>query len=245
MATPAADRRIEALERSSIGAGVTESLKQMIADRVFAPGERLPSQRALSESLQVSLPTVREAIRSLTDLGLLEVRHGSGTYVTSLDVADLLRPIEFALSLSGQQMAELFDLRLALEPAIARAAARRRTAEQVAAMRECIVLSREEGISDPRLLELDLQVHQLLVEATHNSLLAQIARMISSLGLASRRETVSLPGVEPETIRDHERIVEAIAARDEVAAEAATRDHLLRIQRLAVEAGLPAAMDEC
>ncbi len=233
----------ETVARSSVGAGVVERIKAMIANGDLPPGARLPSQRALSVSLGVSLPTVREAIRSLNDMGLLDARHGSGTYVTALQTSDLISPVRFALTLTDRSMAQLFDVRVMLEPAAARVAAERRSEPQLKAMRECVAHSKVEGTSSSKLLELDLKLHRLVVEASQNPLLAMLMDSIVLLGIESRERTVNLPGVEPETIHDHENIVRAIATRRGAAAEKAMRHHIERIQNIAAAAGLPARSD--
>jgi GntR family transcriptional repressor for pyruvate dehydrogenase complex len=233
----------ERVARSSVGADVVERLKQRIASGELGPGDRLPSQRALGETMGVSLPTVREAIRSLTNLGLLEARHGSGTYVTSLRADELMRSMRFAMSLSDRSLGELFDVRLMLEPAAARAAAERRTTSQLAEMQTCIDESLADGVTHDRLLELDVRLHQVVVEATRNALLLQLMDSIAALGTESRTRTISLPGVEPETIHDHQRIVNAIRARRAAASERAMRAHIERIRGIAAASGLPAQLD--
>lgn len=229
---------------SGVGAGVVEGLKDMIASGDLRAGDRLPSQRALSESMGVSLPTVREAIRSLTNMGLLEARHGSGTYVTALQASDLMGPMRFALSLSDRSMAELFDVRLMLEPAAARAAAERRSDQQVAAMRTCLRASKADGMSSAKLLELDLELHGLVVQASNNSLLVELMGAVAMLGVESRERTVDLPGMKPATISEHEAIVQAIYARRATAAERAMCAHIARVRDMAAASGLPARIDD-
>lgn len=231
------------LGRRSAAADVVDSIKLMISRGELKPGARLPSQRELSARLGISVPTVREAINSLSDMGLLEARHGSGTYVTALDPEQLMQPVRFALSLSGQGLAELFDARLQLEPATARLAAARRTEDELAGMQRCVQSTTKKNITQKQLLEADVELHDRIFRASHNHLLIALMGSIAALGFESRQRTVSLPSVRPQTQRDHERIVEAIAASDAAAAEAAMRDHISNVRDAAVAAGLPANVD--
>ena len=232
----------DVIARSSVGTGVVEAIKAQIANGDLGPGDRLPSQRALSVSMGVSLPTVREAIRSLTHMGLLDARQGSGTYVTSLSPGELMDSMRFAMSLPGRSMAELFDVRLMLEPAAARVAALRRTPHQLLTMRQCVEQSVAPDVDNERLLQLDLHLHRTVVEASQNSLLLQMMDGIAALGVESRVRTVDLPGIEPETINDHRRIVDAIGLRRATASERAMRSHIERIRDIATASGLPASI---
>jgi GntR family transcriptional repressor for pyruvate dehydrogenase complex len=212
----------------------------MISSGELHPGQRLPSQRALSASLQVSVQSVREALYALAGIGLLETRHGSGTYVSSLEPRELMRPLQFALALSGKGLAELFDVRLLLEPPAAGTAAARRTDGQLAEMRACVEAEQVRSITRRRRLDLDAQLHDAIVRASHNDLLIALMSSIWALGIESRKRTVELTGVVAKSRADHARIVEAIAERDGAAAETAMRRHILNVRDAATAAGLPA-----
>ena len=116
--------RFEPLARRTFVADAIRTIKDMILDGRLAPGQRLPSERALSEALGISRPTVREAIRSLQAMHILESRHGAGTFVASLSVEELLAPLQFVLSLADGGLEHLFEVRLMLEPGAAALARR-------------------------------------------------------------------------------------------------------------------------
>src|SRR3954470_12088201 len=107
------------VRRSSAATEAIRAIQEMIVDGRLAPGQRLPAERELSEMLGISRPTLRETIRSLVSLNILESRHGSGTYVAALDPATLLEPLQFVMSLRGRTLDELFEARLLIEPALA------------------------------------------------------------------------------------------------------------------------------
>ena len=209
------------VRRSSAAAEAMRSIQDMIVDGRLRPGQRLPAERELSELLGISRPTLRETIRSLVSLNILESRHGSGTYVAALDTAALLEPLQFVMALSGRTVEELFEARLVLEPALAALAASRADAAQVAAMRA--------ALAGPDRVAADVALHRLVAAAAGNALLAAMLQTLSSAGRASRALTAARPGVLRRTAAEHTAIVDAIDRRDPEAAREAMRAHLARI----------------
>ena len=154
------------LARRTYVAEAIRTIKDMILDGRLAPGQRLPPERSLSEALGVSRPTVREAIRSLQAMNILESRHGAGTFVASLSVDELLRPLQFVLSLAEGGLDHLFEVRLLLEPGAAALAAERASDEQVAGLRDCAARAEAEAIDDAEaMLRLDIELHERIFEA--------------------------------------------------------------------------------
>jgi len=229
------DVEFQPLARRTYVAEAIRTIKDMILDGRLAPGQRLPPERSLSEALGVSRPTVREAIRSLQAMNILESRHGAGTFVASLSVDELLRPLQFVLSLAGGGLDHLFEVRLLLEPGAAALAAARASEEQVAGQRDCAARAEAEAVENAEaMLLLDTELHERIVEASGNPLLQHLWAATSALGAESRAYTVRLPGVRPQTITEHHAIVDAIAARDAAAAEAAMTEHITRIRDAAL-----------
>jgi len=229
------DVEFQPLARRTYVAEAIRTIKDMILDGRLAPGQRLPPERSLSEALGVSRPTVREAIRSLQAMNILESRHGAGTFVASLSVDELLRPLQFVLSLAGGGLDHLFEVRLLLEPGAAALAAARASEEQVAGLRDCAARAEAEAVENAEaMLLLDTELHERIVEASGNPLLQHLWAATSALGAESRAYTVRLPGVRPQTITEHHAIVDAIAARDAAAAEAAMTEHITRIRDAAL-----------
>jgi GntR family transcriptional regulator, transcriptional repressor for pyruvate dehydrogenase complex len=238
-----ADPEFKPLVRRTYASDVVRTIKDMILDGRLQPGQRLPPERAVSEALGVSRPTVREAIRSLQAMNILESRHGSGTYVASLSVEELLGPLQFVLALAEGGLAHLFEVRLLLEPGAAALAAERATPEDVEALRDCA--GRAE-VDAPRnldaLVELDTELHDLIVRAVRNPLLEHLLAAMSALGRESRAFTTGLPGMVERTLVEHRAIVDAIAAGDPAVAHAAMEAHISRIRDAALApAAEPAA----
>ena len=224
----------EPLARRTFVADAIRTIKDMILDGRLAPGQRLPSERALSEALGISRPTVREAIRSLQAMHILESRHGAGTFVASLSVEELLGPLQFVLSLADGGLEHLFEVRLLLEPGAAALAAERATSEEVGGLRDCAARA-ENAVDDPdAMLRLDTELHERIVRASGNPLLEHLLAATGALGAESRAYTARLPGVLGETIGEHAAIVEAIASGDAEAARAGMAAHIHRIRDAAL-----------
>lgn len=229
------DVDFQPLARRTYVAEAIRTIKDMILDGRLAPGQQLPPERSLSEALGVSRPTVREAIRSLQAMNILESRHGAGTFVASLSVDELLRPLQFVLSLAEGGLDHLFEVRLLLEPGAAALAAERATAEQIEAIRDCAARAEADAVDDAdAMLRLDTELHERIVEASGNPLLQHLWAATSALGAESRAYTVRLPGVRPRTITEHHAVIDAIAAGDGPAAAAAMTAHITRIRDTAL-----------
>jgi GntR family transcriptional repressor for pyruvate dehydrogenase complex len=206
------------------------AIQEQIRSGELAPGQRLPSERALSEALGVSRPTVREAVQSLAAMKILDVRHGAGIFVSSLGMDELLSPMRFALELSEPTVSQLFEVRLALEPRAAELAAARATDEQIAGIHECVERFARRGTSREELLELDTELHRRIVEAAGNVLLVNLVASLAALSRRSRELTSKVPGVTKRTRDDHRAIVDAIAARKPREARRAMEQHLKNVR---------------
>jgi GntR family transcriptional repressor for pyruvate dehydrogenase complex len=214
-----------------VAAELVESLKQLIRDGAYRPGDRLPSERALSDEFGVSRPTVREALQALAAMKVVEQRHGSGVYVAPLAVYDLLEPVRFALELNEPRLASLFEIRLALEPIAARLAAARATDEEVEELWRIVEAAGRPRVSQARFVELDTELHDLVLRAARDDLLRSIVSSLGVLSRKSRQRTVRQAGVRNMTVRDHRAVVGAIDAGDGIAAARAMTRHIERVRR--------------
>ena len=118
------------LEKTSIGLQAADAIKALIVSGELKPGDTLPPERKLAGMLGISRPTLREAIRVLSALNVVEPRHGGGTYVTSLDPRQLAQPINFLLQVDRMAFRHLLEVRQVLEVGAARLAAPRITDDQ-------------------------------------------------------------------------------------------------------------------
>lgn len=216
--------------------GVTDEavmkIRELILDGTLKAGDRLPHEQELASTLGLSRSSMREAVRALVHARVLDVRQGSGTFVTSLRPELLLTGLGFAVEmLRDDTLLEVVEVRQLLEPAATRLAAMRMTPERLAA----IVAAHEahsSGSSVERLVECDLAFHRAIVQAAGNSTLLSILDGLSSQTVRLRTwGGVVSDGAVSKTIAMHQDIVDALAAGDPVLAEASALTHVAHARR--------------
>jgi GntR family transcriptional repressor for pyruvate dehydrogenase complex len=195
------------------------------------PGDRLPPERELAETFEVSRPTIREAVRALATLGVLKIRHGGGTVVSPLEAADLLEPLTFFLTLREIEVDQLYEARRLIEGEVASRAAVRATPADIAAMREMIA-QQEAAIDDPiAYRRADSSFHARLAVMSDNVFLARAGGSLNVLGLEFRRAASETKSVITVSIRDHKAILRAVEAGDAGAAREAMQAHMMHVLR--------------
>ncbi len=219
----------------NLALGLVEALGERIRSGVLAAGDKLPTEAAIMGEFDVSRTVVREAISKLQASGLVETRHGIGTFVLGLGEGGAFR-------ISADQMATLHDvvsvleLRIGLETEAAALAAQRRTDAQLAQMREALAAFAAAADAGRDAVAADFQFHLEIARATGNP---HFEQLMSTLGAPSipraRLPSLAAAGADdPVAQRDylrrvnaeHESILDAIAAGDGEAARAAMRTHL-------------------
>ncbi|KAB7848512.1 FadR family transcriptional regulator [Streptomyces mobaraensis NBRC 13819 = DSM 40847] len=229
---------LRAAGRQSLVDTVVEQLRAQVAAGEWPVGERIPTEHALAEQLQVGRNTVREAVRVLVHAGMLRSRQGEGTFVVSTsDPAEIMRGVQRA------GVRDVLELRIALEAEAARLAAVRHEPADLERMRAALdaqaELEDDHGQPDAGSVELyahhDIEFHKAVVEAAHNTALTATYTWFSS----SVREALLTALDDREMPRiihgDHHAVMEAIASGDPEAAVRATRA-LLERPKQAVEA---------
>lgn len=221
--------------RRSVAEQVAQRILGLVKNGSLKPGDQLPPERELSASLQVSRPSVREAIRGLTILGVIRTRQGGGAYVSELDANVLLEPLHFFISLEESNIRELYDARMLIESNVASRAAENITAEQLARL-EDIVAGQAAHLEDPaRFRESDSAFHDVLWKSCANAFLTRIGKSLNVIGLEFRRMASETPGVLAQSHKDHQRILDALKARDPAAAAAAASQHMRNVYRTTVQ----------
>lgn len=206
--------------RQSVTGHVVDSLYQMLRSGKYMVGDRLPSEWSLVETLQVGRSAVREAIRELVTLDLVELRPGRGMYVRSLRPDLLLRADSFSDIATDAVHRELLEVRRLLEPPASRLATQRATVADLDRLDQDVDRLREAvnvGYRPPE----DLGFHLDVVRAAHNTSLTRLTSVIVSF----YERDVVLPTVRD--VDDHSAIAAAIRARDGARAERLMARHLL------------------
>jgi GntR family transcriptional repressor for pyruvate dehydrogenase complex len=212
---------------------VTQQLLGYLLSGRIRPGTRLPSERQLAERLGVGRSAVREAIKSLSLLGLLEVRQGSGAYLSGHSSDLLPRVLEWGLLLGEPSMRDIIELRHHLEVAATGLAAQRASSEDVQQLRELVARMSEAGTDVPAYVDADLAFHLCLAQAGGNAVLASLISNIGSLTRVWATRVLEHAGETASSLAMHEPIVDAVAAGDVEAARRAMDAHMQRAtQRL-------------
>lgn len=214
-----------------VGRSVTDeaisAIQQLIASGRLAPGDRLPPEKELAVQLGLSRSSLREAVRALSLLRVLDVRHGDGTFVSSLRPELLVGVLESALDLlQGSTLLDVFALRRILEPAATALAAVHISERELLEVEAC--LREMDELHDPQeFLLKDLEFHDRLVRASGNETLAALARSFSLQTVRVRVwRLAAVEGVGDWTRVQHEAIHRAVAARDPELARAAATVHV-------------------
>lgn len=190
---------------------VAERLRELLSDEHVAPGDRLPPERELAAQLGVSRSSLREGLRRLSDLGIIESRQGSGTYRAPLDLGDL------------------FEVRRRLEPLAARLAATRRDAHDLRRLDQALAEMRAALPDASHFGDADVRAHAAIVEASGSVPLRVLFSAIADLLRHSRTSTASDPGLRTLALEEMTAIVAAIGDGDGDAAERAMHAHLQHV----------------
>lgn len=215
---------------------VAERLMALIASGNIAPGDKLPSENELCKALHVSRPVVREALRGLAMLGVVESKQGGGCYVTDLKPNRLMAPLSFVLSLQDYSLDSLFAARTVIDCGLAASAARNVTAAQLERFVELVEVAYL-TTNDPVAFRLaDSEFHELIGTASDNAFLDRVSRSLYGLAIDQRRKASEMAGVLDQSARDHDAIVKALVAHDPAAAEAAMAAHVEHIRITTLDA---------
>ncbi|GGC82180.1 transcriptional regulator [Tersicoccus solisilvae] len=207
---------------------VVDRIKQYILVNRLSPGDPMPTEHELSDQLAVSRSRIREAMKTLSALDIVEVRHGYGTFVGTLSLTGLAESLAFRGMLTSHRdkhfLADLIDLRELLEIDWAPLIVERLDAGTIAAMRALATTMVDLAAQGREFPVEDRQFHQLLVSTSGNALVGQLLDVFWQVhSLVS--ETLGPASLLPETAQAHHAILDAIETGSAAALEAAIREH--------------------
>ena len=215
--------------------GVTDeaidAIKDMIVSGRLGPGSRLPREADLAAQIGVSRNSLREAVRALSLVRILDVRQGDGTYVSSLEPQVLLDAVGFLLAFhQDDSVLHILAVRRILEPAATALAARNLTDAQLGELRAAVAHDWQ-ARSIPDLVDHDLKFHSMIAAGSGNPVLAS---MIESVSLPTARARVwrglTEEGAFERTLAEHAGIADALALRDPVLAAARATVHIAGVE---------------
>jgi GntR family transcriptional repressor for pyruvate dehydrogenase complex len=223
---------VASLEKRRIYQDVVHYIHTQIENRSLKPGDKLPPERKLAETLGVSRNSVREAIRALSEKGVLTSRQGAGTYISSQDHDSLMRNLTATVWEQQNRLHDIFEFRRLVEPQIAALAAVNITPQQVSSLRE-LIRSQEKtiqrGHSDPWH---DAQLHSLVAQASGNTVFVEIMDVLNKKFSDVRSQGLLSPHRVRESIAGHRRILTALAKGDPHEAKQAMHDHLVEVEEI-------------
>lgn len=216
--------------RSTLPEEIAQRVLDLIRAQQLRPGDRLPAERELARRLGVSRPVLREALRALALMKVVDIRHGTGTYVTSLEPRQLISHLDFAFSSDESALTKVFEARRVVESGNVRLAARRVSDEALDEL-SALLAQLQLALDDPeQFSRVDIAFHDAICRAADNFMLAQFMTIVDTLGKVSRQRTGRQRRVRETAVRDHRLILDALRARDPDAAERAMRGHLDHIE---------------
>jgi GntR family transcriptional repressor for pyruvate dehydrogenase complex len=222
---------------------IVRQIETLILEGVLRPGERLPAERELAQDLQVSRPSLREALQKLEAAGLLETRHGGGTFVKNAIAAALTDPLLEVFQRHPEAALDFIELRNTLDGICAYYAAMRSTEEdrQILADRLRSMEAVHEVEDPTEEAERDADFHISIAEASHNIALLHVMRGLMDLLrkdiLYNRMQLYRHAGARDLLLRHHREICEAIIAGDPEAARAAAQAHMTHVDKVLREYG--------
>jgi DNA-binding FadR family transcriptional regulator len=213
---------------------IQDRITRFIIERGFRPGDPLPAEADLARTLGISRPSLREAMKALQTLGVIEARHGSGTYVGRFSLDPLVDGLAFRIRIdlnqNVQTIRELLEIRLVLESSLVARVAAVRTPEQIAQLEALVARMERRGAVGEEFPEDDRVFHEVLYRPLGNSLVVTLLQAFWRV-LARVRTDLNLSPADPAvTAADHRRILDAIVAGDGAAASEAMTIHFNGIQ---------------
>jgi GntR family transcriptional regulator, transcriptional repressor for pyruvate dehydrogenase complex len=221
----------EVVRRNKIYEEVARQIERLILNKL-KPGDKLPSERELAETLRVSRSSIRDAIRSLELMGLVEPRQGTGTIVREISSESVINPFANALKYRQELVGELLDFRKMLEPPLAARAATHASAEDISEMEEILQRQEEKQKSGEAAVAEDAEFHYSVALASDNSVVLKVLDVLMDLLRDTRERSLQLEGRPQKSLAGHRRILAAIKRHDGEAAKSAMRRHIEDVEEI-------------
>ena len=207
---------------------VVDRLMAMIADGEYKPGDKLPTEAALQEMFGVSRVTVREAVKRLNTLNLLDVRQGDGTYVKKTDAVSIVRPVMNTMVASDLDISTIYDARIFVEIGSVRLAARKRTDEDIKKLLD--IIHQTEKVMNPYdaegFSECDNRFHELIGEIGGNPILLSTYTTLKELLKYYRKQTNEDEETAVMSLQHHRQILGYIEQGNEYLAGLTMEQHI-------------------
>jgi GntR family transcriptional regulator, transcriptional repressor for pyruvate dehydrogenase complex len=226
-------KAIKAIEKKRAYEEVVSQIRMLMEEGRLKMGDQLPTERELSETFKVSRATIREAIRTLESLKLVQSRHGEGTYVLSSE-ENLVHPLAAALFDEKDTIQDIFYVRKAIEPHIAELAADNATPEEIERL-ETIINECKRSVSDiDGNAKADTEFHTHLAQMSKNAVLGRLLAALSDILEQTRYEYLQDEERSKQSLKGHLKIFNAVKNGDSAAARRAMRRHLEDVESIVI-----------
>ena len=205
-------------------------LMEMILSGEFKPGDKIHSERELIQIFNISRPVLRESLRALAAMGIIEVRHGDGMYVTTLEPDILLKPFDFLLRRNNDNITAVFEARKILEVGIIGLSAKNIDDETVMKLMDCLKKDEHYINDEKKFMENDSVFHAIIASSSKNKILCLLMQVFECLIDQSRSITNQSEEVRKQTFEHHKKIVKALKNRDVAASQSAMLEHLNNLE---------------
>ena len=230
-----AKSEFEAVKKTKVYEKVAEQIQRLIRDGLLKPGDKLPPERELAETFQVSRSSLRDAIRVLELMGMVEARQGEGTVVREPSGEAVASPLTAALLQQREFVSELLELRGMIEPTLAARAAMHADAEDLAHLEDILRRQKEKVDGGELAIEEDSEFHYSIARASNNKVVLRVVDVFMDLLRESRKQALQVEGRLQKSLASHQQILAAIARHDAAAAEKAMRRHIQEIEAIVMQ----------
>ena len=224
----------ETVRRNKVYEEVARQIERLILKKL-QPGDKLPSERELAETLGVSRSSIRDAIRSLELMGMVEPRQGAGTIVREISSDSLANPLANVLKRKEELVSELLDFRKMLEPPLAARAATRVSADEISEMEEILQRQQEKQSLGEAAVAEDAEFHYSIALASGNSVVLKVLDILMDLLRGTRERSLQVEGRPQRSLAGHRRILAALKRHDAEAAKAAMRRHIEDVEEIVLK----------
>ena len=230
-----AKAEFEAVRKTKVYEKVAEQIQRLIRDGLLKPGDMLPPERELAETFQVSRSSLRDAIRALELMGMVEARQGEGTVVRAPSGEAVANPLTAVLLQQREFVSELLELRGMIEPTLAARAATHASAEELAHLEDILRRQKEKVDRGELAIEEDSEFHYSIARAAENKVVLQVVDVFMDLLRESRKQSLQVEGRLQRSLASHHQILSAIARHDAAAAESSMRRHIQEIEAIVLQ----------
>ena len=231
-AAPDLTDKLTAIRKQNTYEIIIDQLKSLILSGELKPGQKLPGERSLSEKFGASRNSVRLALKLLEFIDLLEIRPGSGVYVSSKPLkGQMYNSAQWMSLLKQHPLKDLIEARKCFEPYIASLAAKNAEESEIAEMEEDLASMEAAVNSRKKAIHQAARFHELLVGACKNIILTQIGMMLNDLGNESKRVSLIKQENTKQSLEEHREILAAVRAGDSEAASEAMLKHLSSVEK--------------